>query len=73
MTDDGAKKFGDTTRENVGHRMAIVLDGELYSAPNIQSPIETGNGKITGSYTIEQANELANVLQNPLQAPLKIV
>jgi SecD/SecF fusion protein len=73
LTDDGAKKFGDVTRENVGHRLAIVLDGELYSAPNIQSPIETGNGQITGSYTPEQAMELANVLQNPLKAPLKIV
>ena len=73
LSDEGAKKFGETTRENVGHRLAIVLDGELYSAPNIQSPIETGNGQITGSYTIEQANELANVLQNPLKAPLKIV
>ena len=73
LTDEGAKKFGETTRENVGHRMAIVLDGELYSAPNIQSPIETGNGQITGTYTIEQANELANVLQNPLKAPLKII
>ena len=73
LTDEGAKKFGETTRDNVGHRMAIVLDGELYSAPNIQSPIETGNGQITGTYTIEQANELANVLQNPLKAPLKII
>ena len=73
LSDDGAKKFGETTRDNVGHRLAIVLDGELYSAPNIQSPIETGNGQITGSYTIEQAMELANVLQNPLKAPLKIV
>ena len=73
LSDEGAKKFGETTRDNVGHRLAIVLDGELYSAPNIQSPIETGNGQITGSYTIEQAMELANVLQNPLKAPLKIV
>jgi SecD/SecF fusion protein len=73
LSDDGAKKFGQVTRENVGHRLAIVLDGELYSAPNIQSPIETGNGQITGSYTIETAMELANVLQNPLKAPLKIV
>jgi len=73
LTSDGAKKFGEVTRKNVGHRMAIVLDGDLYSAPNIQSPIETGNGQITGSYTIEQALELANVLQNPLKAPLKIV
>jgi SecD/SecF fusion protein len=73
LTPDGAKRFGDVTRENIGHRLAIVLDGELYSAPNIQSAIETGNGQITGNYTIEQAMELANVLQNPLKAPLKIV
>jgi SecD/SecF fusion protein len=72
LTDDGARKFAKTTRENVGHRMAIILDGELYSAPNIQSPIEGGSGEITGSFTIEQAQELANVLQNPLKAPLKI-
>ncbi|MGA3285022.1 MAG: protein translocase subunit SecD [Verrucomicrobiota bacterium] len=72
LTDDGAKKFAKTTRDYVGHRMAIILDGELYSAPNIQSPIEGGNGQITGSFTIEQAQELANVLQNPLKAPLKI-
>ena len=73
LTSEGAKNFGDTTRENVGHRLAIILDGELYSAPNINSPIETGNGQITGQFTIEQAMELANVLQNPLKAPLKIV
>jgi SecD/SecF fusion protein len=73
LTDDGAKKFAETTRDNVGHRLAIVLDGELETAPNIQSPIETGNGQITGSYTIEQAMNIANVLQNPLKAPLKIV
>jgi len=72
LTDDGAKKFAKTTREYVGHRMAIILDGELYSAPNIQTPIENGSGRITGSFTIEQAQELANVLQNPLKAPLKI-
>ena len=73
LTDDGAKKFAKTTREYVGHRMAIVLDGDLYSAPNIQTPIEGGNGQITGSFTIEQAQELANVLQNPLKAPLHIM
>jgi SecD/SecF fusion protein len=73
LTDDGAKKFGEVTRNNINHRLAIVLDGDLYSAPNIQSAIETGSGQITGNYTIEQAMELANVLQNPLKAPLKIV
>ena len=73
LTPDGATRFGETTRENINHKLAIILDGELYSAPNIQSAIETGNGQITGSYTIETALELANVLQNPLKAPLHIV
>jgi len=58
------------TRNYLHQRLAIVLDGELYSAPTIQSPIETGNGQITGHFTVEQAQELANVLQNPLRAPL---
>jgi SecD/SecF fusion protein len=73
LNDDGAKKFADVTRNNVGHRLAIILDGELYSAPNINSPIETGNGQITGHYSDKEASELANVLQNPLRAPLKII
>ena len=73
LTSDGGKKFGEVTRNNIGQRMAIVLDGELYSAPSINSPIETGNGQITGHFTDQEAQELANVLQNPLRAPLKIV
>jgi SecD/SecF fusion protein len=72
LNDEGAKRFGEVTRDNLHQRLAIVLDGELYSAPTIQSPIETGNGQITGHFTVEQAQELANVLQNPLRAPLKI-
>ena len=72
LNDDGAKRFGEVTRNNIGQRLAIILDGELYSAPTIQSPIETGNGQITGHFMVEQAQELANVLQNPLRAPLKI-
>jgi SecD/SecF fusion protein len=73
LTKDGGRRFGEVTRNNVGQRMAIVLDGDLYSAPNINSPIETGNGQITGHFTEQEAQELANVLQNPLRAPLKIV
>jgi SecD/SecF fusion protein len=73
LTPDAAKRFGETTRNNLHRQLAIVLDGDLYSAPEIQSPIETGNGQITGSYTMETALELANVLQNPLKAPLSIV
>ena len=72
LTSEATKKFGDLTRNNVDHRMAIVLDGELYSAPNIESPIETGSGMITGHYSQEEARSLVNVLQNPLKASLKL-
>ena len=73
LNDDAAKRFADTTKDNVNRQLAIVLDGVLESAPNIESPIETGSGSITGNYTIQQAEQLANVLQNPLRAPLNIV
>ena len=73
LTDDGAKRFAETTRNNIGHRLAIVLDGDLCSAPNIQGEIPTGSGQITGTYTPEAAQELASVLQNPLKAPLAVV
>jgi SecD/SecF fusion protein len=73
LTDIGAKRFGETTSANIGHRMAIILDGELYSAPNIKSAITGGSGEISGTYTLENAQELANVLQNPLKAPLTII
>jgi SecD/SecF fusion protein len=72
LNSEGAKRFGEVTRNNIGQRLAIILDRELYSAPVIQSAIETGNGQITGRFTVEQAQELANVLQNPLRAPLII-
>jgi SecD/SecF fusion protein len=72
LNSEGAKRFGEVTRNNIGQRLAIILDGELYSAPVIQSAIETGSGQITGHFTVEQAQELANVLQNPLRAPLTI-
>lgn len=70
LDDAGAKRFGEITKENVGRRLAIILDGELYSAPVIQSPIETGSGQITGHFDQKEAFELANVLQNPLRTSL---
>jgi len=73
LNDDGAKRFGEVTRNSIGRQLAIVLDGQLYSAPTIQGAIETGSGQITGHFTPEEAQQLANVLQNPLRAPLKIV
>jgi len=61
LTEDGAKKFAQTTRENIGHRLAIVLDGELYSAPTIQQTI-TDRGIIHGNFTVEAVQDLVNVL-----------
>ena len=72
LNSEAAKRFGEVTKNNIGQRLAIILDTNLYSAPVIQSAIETGSGQITGHFTVEQAQELANVLQNPLRAPLTI-
>jgi SecD/SecF fusion protein len=68
----GKEKFAQITRDNVGKRLAIILDGQLYSAPVINSPIENGNGVITGRFDQKEAFELANVLENPLKAPLRL-
>jgi len=65
-------KFGRITRENVHRYLAIILDGELQSAPVINSPIEGGNGVIEGDFTPQEAYGLQTVLENPLKAPLKI-
>jgi SecD/SecF fusion protein len=73
LTSDGGTRFADVTRNNIGRQLAIVLDGELNSAPAINGAIETGNGVITGHFTDQEAQQLANVLQNPLRAPLKII
>jgi SecD/SecF fusion protein len=73
LNDQGARLFAEITRDNIGRRLAIVLDGELYSAPVIQGEIPSGRGQITGHFDVKEAFELANVLQNPLKAPLHIV
>jgi SecD/SecF fusion protein len=72
LDSDGTRQFGEITRNNVGRRLAIVLDGVLYSAPVIKGPIETGIGTISGNFDQKSAFELAYVLQNPLRAPLKL-
>jgi SecD/SecF fusion protein len=67
-----AETFARITRDNVGRLLAIVLDGELQTAPRINSPIEAGNGVIEGNYDEQEAHQLANVLENPLQVPVGI-
>ncbi len=59
----GARKFGDYTTENVGSPFAIVLDGEVISAPRINEPIPGGSGIISGNFTIEESTNLAVLLR----------
>jgi len=70
---EGAILFEKITTENVGRQLAIVLDGELYSAPVIRGPIGGGNAVIEGRFTVKEAYELAYVLENPLQVPVSIL
>lgn len=69
---EGAKIFGDLTTEHVGERLAIMLDGEVQSAPNIRQPIYGGEAVITGRFTDQEARNLASVLENPLRTPVDI-
>jgi preprotein translocase subunit SecD len=69
----GATKFGRATSENVGLPFAIVLDNEVISAPVIRSPITGGSGQISGSFTVQSANDLAILLRaGALPAPLTV-
>jgi len=70
----GARKFAQTTQENVGKPFAIVLDNEVISAPVIREPILGGSGQISGSFTVQSANDLAILLRaGALPAPLTII
>jgi len=70
---EGARIFADVTTKYVGQRLGIVLDGEVISAPNIQTPITGGSGQISGNFDIKEANDLSAALDNPLKTPLRIV
>ena len=59
----GARKFGDYTAENIGNPFAIVLDGEVISAPVIQAHIGGGSGIITGNFSVEESTNLAVLLR----------
>jgi len=59
----GARKFAQATTDNVGQRFAIVLDNQVISAPVIREPIIGGQGQISGSFTVQSANELALLLR----------
>jgi len=71
---EGAEIFGDFTGKSVGKRLAVVLDGKVYSAPNINERIGGGAGQISGSYTVMEAKDLAIALRSgALLAPIYLM
>ncbi len=74
MTSNGTSQWAQLTGQNVGRPIAIVLDGLVYSAPNVNGKIEGGNSVITGNFTIQEAQDLANVLKSgKVPAPARII
>ena len=74
MTSVGAKTWAKLTGKNVGRPIAIALDEIVYSAPRVNGAIEGGSSEISGSFTVEEAQDLANILKSgKLDAPAKIV
>ena len=74
MNTDGSRRWAVLTKNNIGRAIAIVLDGYVYSAPNVQNEISGGNSVITGSFTPEETLDLANVLKSgKMPAPARIV
>ncbi len=70
----GSQKFGRATTDNVGKRLAIILDGKIISAPSINEPITTGKGMISGNFTFQDATDLALLLRSgALPTPLLVV
>ncbi|WP_076859880.1 protein translocase subunit SecD [Bradyrhizobium mercantei] len=70
----GARKFAQATAENVGQPFAIVLDNKVISAPVIREPITGGQGQISGSFTVQSANDLAILMRaGALPAPLTVI
>lgn len=64
MNSEGARLWGNITTRNVGKPVAVVLDDQVYSYPNINEPIKGGSSQISGSFTLQEAQDLANVLKS---------
>ncbi|MDL2261989.1 protein translocase subunit SecDF [Bacteroidales bacterium OttesenSCG-928-I21] len=74
MSGSGATEWARITRENVGKSIAIVLDGYVYSYPNVNDEIKGGRSSITGNFTLGEATDLANVLKSgKMPAPAHIL
>ncbi len=64
MNEEGARQWSRITGQNIGRAIAIVLDDQVYSFPNVNAQIDGGRSQITGNFTPEEANDLANVLES---------
>ncbi|MDR2040373.1 MAG: protein translocase subunit SecDF [Bacteroidales bacterium] len=74
MNKEGAQTWARMTKENIGRSIAIVLDDNVYSAPNVQTEITGGQSRITGNFTINEATDLANILKSgKLPAKARII
>ncbi len=74
MNSDGARRWAQLTKRNIGRAIAIVLDGYVYSAPNVQNEITGGSSEITGKFSLEDTKDMANVLNSgKMPAPARIV
>ncbi|MBP5691974.1 MAG: protein translocase subunit SecDF [Bacteroidaceae bacterium] len=74
MNSEGARRWATLTKQNVERGIAIVLDGYVYSAPNVSGEIPNGRSEISGNFTVEDTQDLANVLKSgKMPAPAKIV
>lgn len=74
MNSDGSRAWAQLTKQNINKSIAIVLDGYVYSAPNVMNEITGGSSQITGHFTPEESKDLANVLKSgKMPAPAKIV
>ncbi|MBQ7222160.1 MAG: protein translocase subunit SecDF [Bacteroidales bacterium] len=74
MNNTGSARWEVITEQSIGHQIAIVMDGSVYSYPNVQNKISGGSSQITGNFTQEEANDLATVLKSgKLSTPARIV
>ncbi len=74
MNSEGARRWAELTKANIGKAIAIVLDGVVYSAPRVNSEIDGGSSSISGNFTIEDTKDLANTLKSGrMPAPAHIV
>lgn len=64
MNDEGSRQWARVTQQNLNKAIAIVLDDQVYSYPNVNSVIEGGRSQITGNFSVEEAKDLANVLKS---------